>query len=229
MPSILTVNIGRLAPNPFKDRLDTGIGKRPVGGPVEVRAPGPKDGGLGSGLVGDSIGDRKNHGGDDQAVYAYAREDLDDWERTLGRELPNGMFGENLTTTGIDVTGARLGEVWRIGDGGAGGRGCTLRLRCPRIPCATFLGAMGIRGWLKTFTRSGRSGAYFSVVTPGTVEASDPVEVVHRPEHDVTIERCFLALTLEPDFLPSLLRAGDDLTAGIAERARTREAYVLDE
>ena len=76
-----------------------------------VRAPGPMHGGLGSGLVGDTIGNQKLHGGDDQAVYAYAREDLDAWEIQLQRTLNNGMFGENLTTSGIDVTGARIGNA----------------------------------------------------------------------------------------------------------------------
>ncbi len=83
-----------------------------------IRPPGPMRGGLGSGLVGDTIGNQKLHGGNDQAVYAYAREDLDGWETQLARTLTNGMFGENLTTTGVDVTQARIGERWRVGTDG---------------------------------------------------------------------------------------------------------------
>ena len=109
----------------------TGINKQPVEHPVAVRAPGPKRTGLHSGLVGDQIFDIDHHGGDDQAVYAYAREDYDWWEQELGRELPGGIFGENLTTAGLDVNGAELGETWAIGDD------LVLQTTFGRIPCAT--------------------------------------------------------------------------------------------
>ena len=109
---VLSVNLASSPdPNPAKDVGGTGIGKRPVDRAV-LRAPGPKLGGLGSGLVGDVICDVRHHGGDRQAVYAYAREELDAWEARLGRELPNGMFGENLTTADLDVDGALVGERW---------------------------------------------------------------------------------------------------------------------
>src|ERR1700758_2647392 len=78
----------------------TGIGKLPVTHPVRIEAPGPKGVG-GSGIIGDNVCDLRHHGGDDQAVYAYSREDLDDWERETGQSLANGCFGENLTTKGL--------------------------------------------------------------------------------------------------------------------------------
>src|SRR5579875_2384642 len=102
-------------PDAHADLGRSGIGKTPTTQAVRVRAPGPKGSG-GSGLVGDAVADLRHHGGDEQAVYAYAREDLDWWERELGRELPDGFFGENLTTRGVDVTGTLVGERWRIGD-----------------------------------------------------------------------------------------------------------------
>ena len=222
MGQILSVNVGRAEPNPYKSAKSTGIGKQPVAGPVEVRAPGPKHGGLGSGLVGDFIGDTQHHGGDLQAVYAFQREDLDAWEVSLGRRLPDGAFGENLTTTGMDVNEARVGEIWQVGD--------TVRLQVtsPRIPCATFRGRMGERAWAKTFTAAGRPGTYLSVLVAGTISAGDRVEVVHRPDHDVTAALVFRATTIERDLLPSLLAAGDDLEPEIAEQARERRLVVLD-
>ena len=115
----------------------TGIDKRPADGPVRVTAPGPKGTG-GSGLAGDAVCDLRHHGGDDQAVYAYAREDLDDWERELGRTLANGAFGENLTTAGLDVSAAR-------GSASAGGSApeLVLEVTSGRIPCRTFQGRLG--------------------------------------------------------------------------------------
>src|SRR5215831_8837938 len=112
---VLTVNLAHPRENPDKGAPATGIDKRPTDEAINVRAPGPMHGGLGSGLIGDWIGNTQFHGGDDQAVYAYARADLDNWERQLDREIGNGVFGENLTTAGVDVTGALIGERWQIG------------------------------------------------------------------------------------------------------------------
>jgi MOSC domain-containing protein YiiM len=218
---VLSVNVARARPNPFKTVDTTGFDKWPIAGAVQVRAPGPKDGGLGSGLVGDVVGDRANHGGDDQAVYAYAREDLDLWASDLGRELRNGAFGENLTTVGLAVNDALIGEQWRIGDE------VILQITCPRIPCATFSGWMGERGWLKAFTRRAVPGAYLRVVRPGRIRPGDPVTVVRRPEHHVTVGLTFRALTLEPDLLPELL-AADDLPDEGKDRARRRLPFGFD-
>jgi len=194
----------------------TGIDKRPVDHAVEVRAPGPMKGGLGSGLVGDTIGNSKFHGGDDQAVYAYAREDLDAWQTRLDREIPNGMFGENVTTEGVDVTGAVIGERWRVGS-----EGLLLEVTRPRTPCKTFVGVMGIKGWMKTFTDGGTPGAYLRVIEPGLLRAGDTVEVVDRPDHGITIGTVFRAMMTEPDLMPTLLVA-DALPEDLKRKARKR-------
>lgn len=190
---VLSVNISHVQPNPYKTSDVTGIDKRPASGPVAVSAPGMRDGGAGSGLAGDTIGDRESHGGDDQAVYAYAREDLDHWERELDRPITSGSFGENLTTQGVDVNGALIGERWSIGTE------VVLEVTSPRVPCSTFRGWMGIPGWLKTFTSAAIPGAYLRVVAPGTISAGDEVVVSHRPEHEVTVAAMFRALTIDTD------------------------------
>ena len=205
MAILESVNRGRPRPNPYKSATATGIGKQPAPGPVEVRDPGPRPIGLGSGLVGDFIGDGKHHGGADQALYAFQREDLDRWEERLARKLPSGFFGENLTTVGIDVNEARIGERWRIGPD------VELQVTAPRIPCSTFRGWVGEQGWVKMFTADARPGAYLRVITPGWIRAGDPIEVTHRPGHDVTVSLVFRAETTERDLLPRLLAAGDSL------------------
>jgi MOSC domain-containing protein YiiM len=114
IPHLVSVNIGSAQPSAHTSVGVTGIDKRPVSAAVEIRDPGPKGTGS-SGLAGDAICDLRHHGGRDQAVYAYAREDLDTWEAELGRTLGCGVFGENLTTRGINVTQAR---IWRAVAGG---------------------------------------------------------------------------------------------------------------
>jgi MOSC domain-containing protein YiiM len=200
---ILSVNLGAPEPSLAESGMLTGINKRPVAGAVHVRAPGPRTAGLHSGVVGDHIGDVQVHGGDDQAVYAYAREDYDWWEARLGRALAGGAFGENLTTAGIDVTGAVIGERWRIGGD------LELQVTLPRIPCNTFAAKMAIPQWIKTFTQQARPGAYLRVVAEGDASAGDEVTVTHRPAHGLTIGEVFRALTLEPELLPKLLEAGE--------------------
>jgi MOSC domain-containing protein YiiM len=199
---VLSVNLARVRPNPDKPSRSTGIDKSAVNEPVMVRSPGPMRGGLGSGLVGDTIGNQKLHGGDDQAVYVYAREDLDEWEALLARPLGNGMFGENLTTSGVDVTGALIGERWRIGTDGP-----LLEVSAPRTPCRTFSAFLELGNWMKTFTKAAKPGAYLRVISPGAVRAGDGISIEHRPDHDVTIGLVFRARMSEPDLLPQLMGA----------------------
>ena len=166
---VLSVNVGTARPIASKSGT-TGIDKRPVDARIAVVAPGPKGVG-GSGLAGDTICDRENHGGDDQAVYVYAREDLDWWESTLDRPLASGVFGENLTTLGLDVTGARVGEQWRVGGD------LVIAVTVPRIPCRTFAVWLAEEGWARTFNHAARPGAYLRVVVPGSVGPDDAITV----------------------------------------------------
>lgn len=198
MAHLISVNVGRSRPNPWKNVETTGIDKRPVDGPVMVTAPGPKGTGA-VGLAGDRAHDIAHHGGSDQAVYAYAREDLDGaLAAELGRALAPGQVGENLTTEGLDVSGALIGERWRVGDR------LLLEVSGPRIPCGTFQSWLGEKDWLGRFIRLRVPGAYLRVVEPGEIRAGDPVTVEYRPGHDVTVVLAFRALTLEPDLLPRL-------------------------
>jgi len=211
---LLSVNVGRAKAVPYTDNPEgvTGIDKQPVQGPVRVAAPGPKGIG-GSGLAGDAVCKRQHHGGNDQAVYAVAREDLGDWERELGRALPPGSFGENLTTEGLDVSGALIGERWRIGSE------VVLEVSSGRIPCATFQGHMGERRWVKRFTQGGAPGAYLRVIEAGEIRAGDAVEIVHRPDHEVTVALVFRAITTERHLQPRLLAAGEALHPEVREWA----------
>lgn len=168
----------------------TAIDKRPVGKPVRVRPLG---------VHGDLQADRKHHGGEDQAVYAYAQEDAEAFAAELGREIPPGLFGENLRTRGIDVSGAVIGERWRVGER------LLLEVTSPRTPCGTFERRMGIRGWAARFAEHGAPGTYFRVVRAGDVRAGDPIEVVDRPAHGVTIGGWFQRQ--DPDDAQALLDA----------------------
>lgn len=211
---VLSLNVGRPLAVPYTHQPEglTGIDKWPVEGPVRVAAPGPKGIG-GSGLAGDAVCDRRHHGGNDQAVYAYAREDLDEWERELGRRLRNGAFGENLTTEGLDVSGAEIGERWRIG----GDDGPVLEVSSGRIPCRTFQGHLGEPGWVKRFSQKGVTGAYLRVIEEGVIRAGDAVEIVRRPGHGVTATLEFRATTTERELLPRLAVAGAALHTEVRE------------
>ncbi|MFF1959652.1 MOSC domain-containing protein [Streptomyces sp. NPDC058220] len=203
---LLTVNVGRPKAVEYSDAPSgtTGIDKRPADGPVRVADPGPKGEGAG-GVAGDTVCDLRHHGGTDQAVYAFAREDLDFWERELGRPLANGVFGENLTTSGLDLTGTKIGERWRIGPD------VVLEATSGRIPCRTFQGWLGEKGWVKRFTKEAVTGVYLRVLTPGEIRAGDAIEIVHRPDHEVTVAMAFRAVTLERELLPRVLAAGEAL------------------
>ena len=157
----------------------TAIDKRPVIGAVKVGRLG---------LYADVQTDRKNHGGADKAVYAYAQEDADYWSAELGRDLPPGWFGENLRVSGLDVSNARVGERWRIGSL------VELVVTMPRSPCATFarwVGGADQRGWVKRFGAEGRLGAYLRVIRTGPVCAADEIELLSAPADAPTILEVF--------------------------------------
>jgi MOSC domain-containing protein YiiM len=167
--------VHEIIPNPGETPDVTAIDKRPRSGRLDVGELG---------LVLDTQVDRQYHGGPEQAVYAYADEDAAWWERELGREVPPGLFGENLRTSGIDVSHAEVGERWRLGHGEAA---VVVEVTSPRTPCMTFQKRMDLPRWIKRFTRAGLPGAYLRVVTPGTLGAGDAVRVEHRPGHGVTV------------------------------------------
>ncbi|MBB3097375.1 MOSC domain-containing protein YiiM [Actinoplanes campanulatus] len=199
---VLSLNVGGSEPNPAKkDSGRTGIGKRPVDHPITVRRPGPKTTGLHSGVVGDFIGDTRHHGGDDQAVYAYAVEDYAWWSAELSRDLPPGLFGENLTTQGLDLYNAVLGEQWRVGDT------VILETTFGRIPCSTFQHRMAEPRWIKRFADSNRTGAYLRILQEGEIHPGAPIEVIHRPTHGLTLAEAFDIYMHTPENLSRLLVA----------------------
>ncbi|HEY1680941.1 MAG TPA: MOSC domain-containing protein [Candidatus Tumulicola sp.] len=153
------------------EEITTAIFKEPVEGPVAVR---------GVNLDGDDQADRSVHGGPYQAVYAYAIEDYGWWSQTLGRPMEPGQFGENVTTKGIDVNDALVGERWRIGS-------TVLRITIPRVPCFKLGLKMGDPRFLKQFAQALRPGPYLSIVTEGRIAAGDEIEVIWRPAHRLTI------------------------------------------
>ena len=216
MPVLLSVNIARPHTASYTNGL-TGIDKRPAAGPVAVAAPGPPgaESTSGSGIAGDSVYYRE-HGSDDQAVYAYAREDLDAWETELGRALAAGVFGENMTTKGLDVSGALIGERWRVGST------VVLEVTSPRIPCRTFAGWMAEEHWVKRFTLAAKPGAYFRVVVPGEIAAGDVIEIVSRPDHSVSVALLFRALTTRRELAPQMVPALGAMNPLHAEAIRER-------
>ena len=183
--------MGRGRDGAWAGRLrSTAIDKRPVAGPAAVGRLG---------LAGDEQADSEFHGGTEQALYVYAREDLDWWVERLARELPNGTFGENITTAGLDVATSLIGEVWRLGT-------ALVQITYPRIPCAVFAGWLDEPHWVKRFAQAGRTGAYLRVLAEGTVAAGDQVRVLSRPAERVTVGESVAAHYGDAGVMQRLLR-----------------------
>jgi MOSC domain-containing protein YiiM len=170
--SIVSVNVGAARTVARGAELvTTGIFKEPVAGRVRLH---------GVNLDGDDQADRSVHGGPDRAAYAYAAEDYDWWRDELGRACAPGTFGENLTTRGIDVSGALIGERWRAGS-------AVVRVTSPRVPCYKLALKMDDPAFVRRFAHALRPGAYLAIVEEGDVAAGDRVEIVHRPAHALTL------------------------------------------
>lgn len=153
----------------------TGIDKRSVNSKVRFENDG---------VAGDVVVDRKHHGGYDKAVYAYAREDADWWQLVTGLQLENGAFGENLTTQEIDLNQCVIGERWQIGN-------VVLEVSEPRIPCRVFAGFWDRSTLIKEFTDARRSGSYLRIVKEGEITAGEPITVISKPIHGITIRDIF--------------------------------------
>lgn len=195
---ILSTNVAVSQRDPGGADRVSGIDKRPQPF-IDVRAPGPSYGD-GSGVDGDTVGDSAHHGGAQKAVYAYAREELDYWQAELGRELPNGSFGENLTTVGLDLAAMLVNQRLHIGT-------AVLEISIVRQPCRTFAAWLGERGWVKRFSQRGRCGAYLRVIEPGRITAGDAIEVVGRPEHDIDMLTAFRAAQGDKEAARSVVAA----------------------
>jgi MOSC domain-containing protein YiiM len=177
---VLSVNVGGAREFEYNGRpARSAIWKSPVSGRIAAR---------GVNLAGDDQADRKAHGGPDKAVYAYAVEDARWWEREIGRALAYGEFGENLTTEGIDVNDALVGERWRIGT-------VVLEVSEPRIPCWRLGVRMNDKSFPRRFTDALRPGAYLRIVVAGDVGAGDEMSLVERPKHHLTIRDVFRIYT----------------------------------
>jgi MOSC domain-containing protein YiiM len=169
---VISVNVGTARELLIgRTASQSAIDKRPVSGPIRAGRLG---------LAGDEQADKQDHGGRDQALYAYAQEDLDWWTERLGREVRGGEFGENITTAGLDVTGALIGETWRFGD-------AVVQVTAPRIPCATFQAWTGEPNWVKRFADAGRPGAYLRVLAEGEIWAGAGIDVLALPDVHVTV------------------------------------------
>jgi MOSC domain-containing protein YiiM len=190
---LVSVNVG--TPRQISTRRGRAMFSAIVKEPVEgrVRAEGVN-------LTGDDQADRTVHGGPDKAVYAYAREDIDWWEEISGAELPNGVFGENLTTAGLDVSGAIIGERWQMGS-------VVLEVCQPRLPCSKLGIRFGDLRMVKAFARASRPGAYLRIVTEGDLGVGDEVTIVSRPDHGITLAMSADAVLKDPSLAAKVLLA----------------------
>ncbi len=207
---VLSVSTGTAQDMPIGPRLRrSAIDKQPRPGRVAV---GPL------GLDGDECADTANHGGPEQALYVYAREDLDWWAEQLDHELCDGVFGENITTARLDVSGSMIGDAWRLGT-------AIVQVTSPRIPCATFKAWLNEPRWVRRFADAGRPGAYLRVLTSGTIGAGDEVRLLHRPDIHVTVAESMRAFYGDADLMRKLLdvpgRGGkwDQIGASVLSRA----------
>ena len=169
---VLSVNVGLPREFEYNGRpAKSAIWKSPVAGRVAAG---------GVNLAGDDQADRQAHGGPDKAVYAYAVEDLGWWAQEIGRPLQYGEMGENLTTEGIEVNGALVGERWAIGT-------TVLEISEPRVPCWRLGVRMNDKLFPRRFTEALRPGALLRILVEGDVGAGDEIQVIERPDHGLTV------------------------------------------
>ncbi|MGH9069845.1 MAG: MOSC domain-containing protein [Acidimicrobiales bacterium] len=189
-PRVVSVNVGGPAELNWHGRVvRSSIWKHPVAGPVQA---------TGINLAGDSQADRKVHGGPDKAIYAYATEDYAWWQEQLGKELELASFGENLTTGGIDLTEALIGERWRVGT-------CVLEVAQHRTPCYKLGIRLGDDTIPDRFLQAGRPGAYLRIAEEGKLSAGEDIEVIYRPKNSLSVGAVATIIASAPERAAELL------------------------
>ncbi|HWL10999.1 MAG TPA: MOSC domain-containing protein [Planctomicrobium sp.] len=134
-------------------------------------------------INGDEQADLKHHGGADKAVLGYAAGHYPAWNSDLPEiEFPYGGFGENLTLSGIDESTCCIGDVYAIGE-------CRLQISQPRQPCWKLSRRWNIPNLAVLVQKTGRTGWYFRVLTPGAIESGMPLTLVDRPFPQFTVSR----------------------------------------
>jgi len=171
-PAIVSVNVGAPRTVTWAGRAVTSaIWKDPVEHRVAVH---------GVNLAGDDQADRRVHGGPDKAVYSYSVEDYAWWSAEMGNEIRFATFGENLTTTGIDLNACVIGTRWQVGT-------ATLEVAQPRQPCFKLGMRMGDAHFVDRFDDARRPGAYLRIIGGGDIGAGDAITVGPSPAHGLTI------------------------------------------
>lgn len=179
-PRLDSVNLGTV--QDYRDAEGrawrSAIAKRPVEGPVQLSFLGPID---------DEVGDRRHHGGPDQAVMVGSCAHRPFWRERLGLDIPMGLLGENLGIEGLDETELCIGDRFRVG-------GAELQVSQPRQPCATLARYWNCPELLPLIWETARSGWYFRVLAEGAVQAGDALQLLARPHPDWNVARVLRAL-----------------------------------
>ena len=193
---IVSLNVGLPREVNWHGRsVTTGIFKDPVAGRVMMRKLD---------LDGDRQADLTVHGGAYKAVYCYPVEHYAYWKKELpGRELPFGMFGENLTTEGMLENEVHLGDRFTVSS-------AEVIVTQPRLPCYKLGIRFGADDMVKRFLASGRTGFYLAVTREGEVAAGDEIALISRDANAVPVSeitRLYIAKRFAPEDLDVLRRA----------------------
>jgi MOSC domain-containing protein YiiM len=208
---VISVNVGGPREFEYHGRpARSAIWKTPATGRITAR---------GVNLAGDDQADREAHGGFDKAVYAYSTEDARWFEKETGRTLPDGAFGENLTTEGIDVNDAAIGERWEIGS-------AVFEVSEPRMPCWRLGVRMNDDLFVRRFTQALRPGSYLRIIVEGDIGAGDEIRVVEKPKTGLTVRdvfRIYVRDRREAEQLLAVPKLSDAWKSWAAEYLRENE------
>lgn len=152
--------------------IATGIFKNKVEGSVKVST---------FNVEGDKQADLTVHGGVDKAVYAYPSEHYEFWKaERADLQFQSGLFGENLSTSGLDEENTHIGDVFELGS-------IVLQVTSPRMPCFKLGIRMNDSRFVKDFMKAEKNGFYFKVLKEGTIEAGDEIRKVGNDGHGLTL------------------------------------------
>lgn len=185
---ILSLNVAHPREMSFAGKtIRSSMLKDPVPGPLQVSK---------TSIEGDSFANPKFHGTVDSVLYALGQAQALEIMRLLGRDsYKPGELGENLTLDNFDEREISVGDVFQIGT-------VVAQATFPRIPCGKVNFRLSHPDGQRCMQESGRSGVYFRILEPGTIDRSDSVERIEKSAQTFLISEVYKLVVAKNELTP---------------------------
>lgn len=175
------------------------------------------------GLRGDSVVDRRHHGGPDRALCHYPAQHYEKWRaqyKTLDIPMIPGAFGENIATENLSESEVCVGDQFRWGE-------AEIEVSQPRSPCTTLDAWHDLPKLADSLAKTGCTGWLYRTLKPGWIYPNAPLECIAISHARISVLRVWQARAANdaPDEELQLMAEFPALAPHYRDRFAQRLAY----